>query len=272
MVRAMSTSGFTTALFRMWIGAPVMILVARVLGRPLTRRVFRLTLLPGVFFGGSMAMGFQAVHFTSIANATLIGSLTPALLLLGANRLLGERVDLRRVPYAVLAILGLVVLVMAGSNNEGAGITGDLWAMGNLLCFTAYFMLLKRRRDDNVDGWSFLAGVFLTGAVVITPACLILSDDIGWLVGFDWLRITIMVLGPGVIGHGLITWASRHLPVTTVSLLTLLSPVLTVIGAWIVYDESLVVGQFVGAAMVLGGLVGSVRGGDAGREPVVEHP
>lgn len=271
-VRSMSTSGFTTALFRMWIGAPVMMVAARLFGRPLTWPVLRMTIVPGVFFGGSMTMGFQAVHGTSIANATLIGSLTPALLLLGANRLMGERVDLRRVPYAVLAIAGLVVLVLSGANTEGSGLAGDLWAMGNLVCFTAYFMILKRRRDANIDGWSFLAGVFLTGAVVITPFCLIMSDDLGWLRGADWLRISVMVLGPGVVGHGLITWASRHLPVTTVSLLTLVSPVLTVVGAWVVFDESLVAGQFAGAAMVFAGLVGSVRGAPTVPEVVAEHP
>lgn len=271
LVRGMHVSGYTTAFYRMWVGALMMLVVARLLGRPLTWAVFKRVMIPGAFFGGSMTMGFQAVHATSIANATLIGSLTPALLLLGANRLVGERSDPRRVPFALLAIGGLAVLVLSGSSGDDAAFVGDLWALSNLFCFTTYFVMLKRLRNENVDGWSFLAGAFLMGAIVVTPVCLMVSDDMGGLVVSDWWRIVAMGVGPGIFGHGLITWASRHLPVTTTSLLTLGSPVLTCIGGWIVFDQKLVAGQLLGAAMVLGGLVGSVR--DRGADPVLssEH-
>jgi drug/metabolite transporter (DMT)-like permease len=67
-----------------------------------------------------------------------------------------------------------------------------------------------------------------------------------------------MVAGPGLVGHGLISWASRHIPVTTTSLLTLGSPVISVFGGWLVYDQHLGVAQVLGAAFVLGGLAGSV--------------
>lgn len=271
LVRGMHVSGYTTAFYRMWVGALMMIVMARLLGRPLTWAVFKRVMLPGAFFGASMTMGFQAVHATSIANATLIGSLTPALLLLGVNRFVGERSDTKRVPFAILAIGGLVVLVLSGSSNDGAAISGDLWALSNLVCFTAYFVILKRLRNDNVDGWSFLAGAFLMGAIVVTPVCLLVSDDLGGLVASDWWRIIAMGVGPGIVGHGLITWASRHLPVTTTSLLTLGSPVLTCIGGWIVFDQQLVAGQMLGAAMVLGGLVGSVWDRRVDPALVAEH-
>lgn len=271
LVRGMHVSGYTTAFYRMWVGALMMIVMARVLGRPLTWPVFKRVMLPGTFFGASMTMGFQAVHATSIANATLIGSLTPALLLLGVNRFVGERSDPKRVPFALLAIGGLVVLVLSGASKDGAAITGDIWALANLMCFTSYFVILKRLRNDNVDGWSFLAGAFLMGAIVITPVCFLVSDDMGGLVASDWWRIIGMGVGPGIVGHGLITWASRHLPVTTTSLLTLGSPVLTCIGAWIFFDQNLVFGQLIGASMVVGGLVGSVW--DRRSDPVLasEH-
>jgi drug/metabolite transporter (DMT)-like permease len=67
-----------------------------------------------------------------------------------------------------------------------------------------------------------------------------------------------MVVGPGWVGHGLISWASRHLPVTTTSLLTLGSPVVSVLGAWLIYDQDLGWTQIIGAVLVIGGLAGSV--------------
>jgi drug/metabolite transporter (DMT)-like permease len=48
------------------------------------------------------------------------------------------------------------------------------------------------------------------------------------------------------------------LPVTTTSLLTLGSPVVSVLGGWLIYDQHLGLLQVIGAAMVIGGLAGSV--------------
>ena len=102
MVRNMSVGGYTTALFRMWLGAPAMYLASRWWGNGVTWKSLKACFVPGCFFGASMVMGFMAVRATSIANATLIGALTPALILLGLNRLVGERSDLKRLPFALI--------------------------------------------------------------------------------------------------------------------------------------------------------------------------
>ena len=78
------------------------------------------------------------------------------------------------------------------------------------------------------------------------------------LTGRDWVLLLGMVLAPGWVGHGLISWASRHLPVTTTSLLTLGSPVVSVLGAWLIYDQQLGLVQVFGALLVIAGLAGTV--------------
>lgn len=258
LVRGMSVSGYSVALYRMAFGVPSMLLAAKLWGRPLTLSVLRRCLVPGVFFGTSMMMGFMAVRSTSIAHATLIGSLTPALVLLGANRLVGERSDVRRLPAAVVAFVGLALVILVGGGATSSSLSGDLWAASGLVCFTFYFMILKRQRNEGVDGWAFLAGVFIVGAITIAPFCLVVSDDLTSLEPIDFVYLAGMIVGPGFVGHGLITWASRHLPVTTTSLLTLGSPVVSVIGGWIVYEQSLGGWQILGAVLVLVGLAGSV--------------
>lgn len=267
LVRGMQVSGYSVAFYRMWLGAPAMLLAARLWGQPLTMSVLRRCLIPGVFFGSSMMMGFVAVRSTSIAHATLIGALTPALVLLGVNRLVGERSNPRRLPAAVVAFAGLGLVILAGNRSSGTSLGGDLWAGVGLLCFTCYFMILKKRRNDGVDGWAFLAGVFIVGAVAITPFCLTVSDDLTSLDARDFVFIAGMILGPGFVGHGLITWASRHLPMTTTSLMTLGSPVVSVVGGWIVYGQSLGGWQILGSLLVLAGLAGTVWERAPNRKP-----
>jgi len=258
MVRDMSVGGYTTALFRMWLGAPAMYLASRWWGKGVTWRSLKACFVPGCFFGASMVMGFMAVRATSIAHATLIGALTPALILLGLSRLVGERSDLKRLPFALIAFVGLAMVILAGSSTDGTSLHGDIWAAINVTSFTMYFMILKRRRNEGIDGWSFLAGVFIVGAILITPVCLVLGDDTWKVNGRDWVLLSAMVVGPGWVGHGLISWASRHLPVMTTSLLTLGSPVVSVLGGWLIYDQNLGWAQIIGAVLVIGGLAGSV--------------
>jgi len=260
MVRGMSVDGTTVALYRMWLGTPVMFVAARVWGQPMTLAVLKKCVVPGVFFGLSMMFGFQAARTTSIAAATLISHLTPALMVLGLGRLLGERTELRRLPFAFVSLFGLVLVVLVGSNSDGASLKGDFYALVNVTCWTVYFIILKRTRDAGIDGWTFLSGVFLVGSITITPWCLLASDDLTAVGAKDYLLLAGMIAGPGLVGHGLVTWASRHLDATVTSLLTLLGPVVSVVGAWLIYDQSLGWSKVIGAASLLGGLAGTVWG------------
>jgi drug/metabolite transporter (DMT)-like permease len=122
-----------------------------------------------------------------------------------------------------------------------------------------YFIKVKRQRDLGVHSASFLAGVFLTSAIVATPWALLSSDDLGSLDVRDFAFVVLMIVGPGLIGHGMMTWTQRHLDITIASMLTLLHPVLSTVEAWLIYDERLDGLQFLGAAVVLVALGAIIR-------------
>ena len=103
-----------------------------------------------------------------------------------------------------------------------------------------------------VIGVAVLAG--LLAAIVAVPPCLLASNDLGSMTPRSWLFLLAMVLLPGVVGHGLMTWASGHLPVTVSSLLTLGSPVVSAVGAWLWLGQSMTPWQCVGSVVVLGAL------------------
>jgi drug/metabolite transporter (DMT)-like permease len=100
--------------------------------------------------------------------------------------------------------------------------------------------------------------VMLTAAIAVTPVVLLTEDDLGSIGGWDWLWLLLLVFAVGAVGHGLMAWAHRHVDVTISSLLTLGSPVISAVGAWMVFDQSLTAVQLAGAVLVLAGLVGVV--------------
>jgi drug/metabolite transporter (DMT)-like permease len=71
-----------------------------------------------------------------------------------------------------------------------------------------------------------------------------------------------MVVLSGLVGHGLMTWAQRHIDITLASLLMLGGPVISACGAWVVFSQDLSAVQIAGALVVLtalGAIVLDVR-------------
>ena len=257
--KSMSVSTPTIVFYRILIGVPVMVTMSRLTGNGLDRKLLRSTAVPGLLFGTSMLAGFAAIKMTSIANATLIGNLQPVLIMFVAPRLLGERLHGKQVATGAVALGGVLTVVLAAASTSGASLDGDVMAFVNVVIWAAYFMMAKKRRVDGVDGWSFLAAVFCWAAVVVVPFGLVASNDLGVMTPRDWLFIVCMALGPGVIGHGLMTWSQSHVDVTLASILGLLGPVVSTGLAWVVFGESLTPVQMLGAAVVIGALVFLVR-------------
>lgn len=249
-VKGIDAPAPTIVLWRVLIGTAIAIAFAYLMGGRLTVRLLVISFPAGVCLGLSFVFGYASFQETSIVNATLIPALQPVLILLLAARLFGERRSAFELTFAALAFVGVIVVVVEAS-SAGATLEGNAFAVLNLLVFTTYFMIGKRIRADDVNAWALLAAVFVGSMVVVVPWALISSHDLGALQGSDWVLLLCLVLLPGMVGHGLMTWAHRYVDVSVTSMMTLANPVISIVGAWIIYDQALSASQLVGGALVL---------------------
>jgi len=233
--------------------------VAYATGGRIDWKLLKVAFPAGVCFGLSFITSYESFRKTSIAAATLIPSLQPALILLAAGLLFGERRTRRELVLALVAFVGISAVVLTASAGTTT-LEGNLYAVGNLLVFAAFFLLSKHLRNRDVQSWSLLAAVFLVTAVVVTPWAVLTGDDLGAIHGVDWVWLLGLVFLSGLMGHGLMTWVHRYLDVTVTSTLTLANPVLAVIGAWIVFDQTLNGLQIAGIVVTLVALGFIVRG------------
>lgn len=257
--KAMTVGTPSLVFWRMAVGLPMMILMAYRTGGGMSRDILKRTALPGLLFAVSFITGFASVRMTSIANATLVTTLQPVLVLMVAPKMFGEKLTTKKLAYSVLSMFGVLVVVLAAASTSGAHLSGDLMATANVSIWTAYFVLAKKRRLDGVHSWSFLAAVFTWAALVIMPVGAIASNDLFAMTTKDWLCVVAMAVGPGIVGHGLMTWSQSHVDVTLASTLGLLSPVISTALAWMVFGQSLTPLQMVGAAVVIVSLIALVR-------------
>ena len=270
LVRGIDASSAMIVFWRVLLALPVSIGVAYATGGRLSWKLARQAVLIGICFAISIIASFTSFRETSIANATLIPALQPALVLVFAARMFGERRTRADIVCVIVAFLGVSAVVLASSAGDTSRY-GDLLAVVNLLVFTIYFLLAKHVRTGNVHSWSLLAMIFVITAFVVTPWAIAVDGGVTALPrAEDWLLVTAIVLGPGMVGHGFITWAHHYVDVSVTSTLTLASPVVAIIGAWLIYSESLSAGQVVGAAAVLAALGILVHGQRGARAQAAE--
>ena len=93
--------------------------------------------------------------------------------------------------------------------------------------------------------------VFIGACVIVVPWSLLTAHDLDAIQGADWLLLLGLILIPGMVGHGLMTWAHHYVDVTVTSMMTLANPVVSIVGAWILYDQELAPEQMAGGVVVL---------------------
>jgi drug/metabolite transporter (DMT)-like permease len=267
--------GLVLGFHRLWIGAAVTVGVFLARGGRLSWRLLRICLPGGLAFALDIVLFFSALKRTTVANATVIGALQPALVLLLVGRLFGERVTGRAVALTGVAIVGVVLVVFGSSATPVWSPVGDLLALGALFSWTWYFVASKQARR-HLDAFSFLTGMTVVAMMVVAPIALLSGQRLDPGGAGDWAKIALLAIGSGGLGHLLISWAHDHVDLSAMSALTLAVPVVGTACAAVLLDEQIVALQVLGMAVVLGALLTVVRQ-ETGRpaadgEPVTPVP
>lgn len=236
VVKVVHTPPLTFAFYRLWMGTAVMFAVLAVSGRRLSWSVLRRAALSGVLFGANLCFFFSALRLTSVADVLIVAALQPALTLLVAGPLFGERVSRHEVLWTGVSLIGVVLVILGSSGTPVWSWRGDLLAAGALLAWTIYWLLSKHLRQE-VKAIEYMAAVTLVAAVVVTPVAVASgqSFDLRWQ---DLWWLLLFVAGAQA-GHSLLAWSHAQVDVSISALLILVEPVLSPVAALIILGEPL---------------------------------
>lgn len=264
-IKAVSVTGLVASFWRLWLAVPVLWLLAAVspgVRSGLDRKWLVGSLVGGLLFGLHQWLFFSSLKATSVSDVSIIGSLQPALVLLVAGPMFGERVGATAIAWSLVALLGTALVVVGGHGLPGWSARGDLLAAGNLFVFTTYFLASKRIRED-VGATAYVVGMTTVSGIVIAAICFATGQDVLSPKASDWPSLVGLALLSGTLGHVLLNWAHPHAPAFVVSILLLGVPVLATAGAAVFLGEVPSGLQVAGGALVLfsiGCIVASTRG------------
>jgi drug/metabolite transporter (DMT)-like permease len=239
----------TFAFDRLWLGAAAMAIVAVLARRRLTWATIRASIPAGVLFGMNIVLFLSALKRTSVADVLIIGALQPALTMLVAGRLFGERPTAHHFAWTGVSVGGVVLVTVGSSGTPVWSLSGDLLAIGSLLAFTVYFLVSKKVRQE-VAAIEYMTAVTLIAAVVVTPVALLSGQRLPGLRWQDgaWL-VLFVVAAQG--GHLLLAWAHAQVDVSVSSLMILAEPIIAAVAALMFLGEPLRPLQIAGGVVVI---------------------
>ena len=249
--KAISAPALVMLVWRQVIAGGVLgvLLVAR--RRPLRRVDLKASRFAAAMFGLHLIGFFGAARLTSVAIVVLIYALAPVIIIPLAAWKLGERPSRWMVGLAIVAIGGVGLVVSSGSAHGSHPGWGLVLSFGNLGLWVWWSLVLKRARSRDLDPLTWMFAANAGAFVVVLAAALASGQDLGAVRAGDWWRLVVLSLGSGLIGHGLNTWAYKHVSVGLVSVIGLGEPVLAALGAAVFLAEPLGPVQLTGIVIVI---------------------
>jgi len=258
MVARFEMSGLWIAFWRIVLGAVVYLGLLYLSGRRVDIATFRLVAPVAVVIACEIGIFFTALRTTTVLNCTTIGALQPIVLLAVASRRYRESVTVWLFGATAVAVVGVVLVVQGSSSQVGWSLQGDFLALLAMFFFSGYFVLVKDIRP-RIDAFTLQAVSMTIGVFVLFPMAAIDSGSLA--VPFpswnQWAWLLALLAVPGS-AHLLMNWAHLHVSLSLTGLLTLGTPVIAGIGAWIFLEEEIAPLQWFGIAVVLVVLSGVV--------------
>jgi drug/metabolite transporter (DMT)-like permease len=256
LVKRAESPGVLVAFWRMLTVSIIWNAVLWSTGRRVTRRDVRQVFAPGVFFGLNLAVFFAGATHNSVANAALIGSLAPFLIVPVGAWLFREHIDPRALVFALLAFGGVALVLFSAPPNGDASLEGNVFGFTAMLLLVAYVTSTRHFRRD-MDVTTFMATICPIATVAVLPLALAHGDVLG-LSATGWTFMLILTFTSGVAAQGLLVYAQKTIQIGTIAIAQVAQPALAVVWSFLLLGEVVNGRQAAGIAIVMGGLLAFV--------------
>jgi drug/metabolite transporter (DMT)-like permease len=249
----------TGALFRCLYALPPLALLAwledRRLG-PRPRRARGFALIAGAFFAADLVLWHHSIEYVGAGLATVLGNTQVLMVGLLAWAIFSERPS-NRALISIPIAFGGVVLISGVLENGAYGDDPVLGVLFGMLTGVAYSGFLLTLRHGSAAGHA--AGPLFDATLASAAGCLVIGlavGDLDLLPGPEaQLWLVVLALSAQVLGWILIAVSLPRLPAVASSLLLMVQPLLAVLLAALLVDESPSPLQLAGAASILAAVV-----------------
>lgn len=247
---------------RFLLSIPVLFAIVHLRGGSVDRATFRAAALPGLAFGINLIFVFAAVQEVAVAVLAVLVALQPAILLVVAGPVLGERATRPQVIWTLIGVAATAGVILGAGDELRANALGVGLALASLGTFMIYFVLTRRARaTTDVDPFEWMAAinVWSLAAGVIPSLAIVRPSDFDDFDGADLFWLIVLAYLTGVAGHVLMSWVHGYVEASKSALYLLGMNVVAIGLAWPVHDEPVNLLQFAFGVVVFVAVASVIR-------------
>jgi drug/metabolite transporter (DMT)-like permease len=210
--------------------------------------------LCALFFALDLSFWHYGIHFTSVANATVLSNLTPILVTVFAWLVLKQAPKPLFLLGMALAIAGAVGMAVfkGGVDGRPPSFLGDFLSVLTAVWYGAYFLVVRRVRETFSTA-AVMWGTSLIGLAPLLMAAVLLREPLTPATPGEWAALVALGF-VHVTGQGSIAWALGRLPTSLAAVVVLVQPVVAGLLGWWLFAEAMTPMQGACAALALAGV------------------
>ncbi|OMP32486.1 DMT family transporter [Mangrovimonas sp. DI 80] len=255
LVRLSLTPGLISAFYRMAFASAVIVpyvLLAKKFVIP-SRKLFLLSSLCGLIFGLDVGVWNIAIQGSSATQATLLTNLSPVWVGIGAFLFLKDKPLRNFWIGTVIALIGMVLLVGLRFFLKMEFNIPFFFAVLSGMLYAVY-MLVSKFVLGEVDVVSFMTISVMSSTITLGLICVAIGEPFSGFSNEGWLVLVIQGLVCQLLAWLLISYATKHMRATRVSVSLLGQAILASILAWIFLNESITLQMIIGGLVLLLGI------------------
>ncbi len=261
-IRLADAPGLIVAAYRMLIASILLLPVSFMALRQakLGGRSLVYSLLAGLFLAGHFATWISSLSYTSVAASVSLVASQPLWVALLGWLFLGVAPTFLVLLGVLFAIAGGALIGFGDLSGGSAPILGDALAVAGAIFSAAYLLLGRRAQQLGLGLPAYVGLAYPAAAIVLLPLPALAGLPYGGysFAAFAW--IALLALIPQLVGHTSVNYAMKYLPPTLVATAMLLEPVGSSLFALFLFGERPTTTTFIGALLLLLGVLLSVQG------------
>lgn len=245
---------FYRMLFSILLMLPIFLLKYRREVFLLGKKDWIFSAIAGVFLAFHFILWFESLNYTSVASSTVLVTLQPIFAFVGTYFFFKERLSLKIILSAVIAIVGSVIISWGDFKLSGTAFFGDMLALAACALITIYLLFGQDvRKRLSLITYTFI--VYSISTITLFFYVLLKNESFGPYPESDWFWFVMLALIPNLLGHTLFNWSLKWVSTNVISIAILFEPVGASILAFYVFHENLTTSQITGGLIVIAGIL-----------------
>jgi drug/metabolite transporter (DMT)-like permease len=191
---------------------------------------------------------------TSIASSTVLRSLTPLFISLGAWLILKQYFQRQFIIGMILAIIGAMIVGWSDLQVGNNYLVGDGIALLSAALHGINILIIGYVRERGCTTERVLLWRCAGGSLIILPIVLFTDTQLFPISLQGWLTVIALAVVCQTFGQGLLVFSLKQFSSSFVGIFTLLKPLVTALLAWVIFAEGISITSAISLVLILLGI------------------